>query len=409
MREALLRGLAGRAERVLELQRGMTSFPAFSPRYNGVGEWGKAEWLEKRLRAFGVTRIERVDADDPAVPSGKRPNIVARIPGKTARTVWILAHLDVVPPGDLSLWRTDPWVLGLDPDDPDMMRGRGVEDNQQAVAAGVLIAAELAERDIVPDLGFGLMLVADEETGNEKGLAHVLERRPDLIARDDLVVVPDFGTQDGSLIEVAEKGSIWLRITVTGRQCHASTPDEGINSLVAAAAMILRIRETEKRFALEDPLFSPPRTTLVPTRHDANVPNANTMPGKDVFYVDGRILPVYANDDVIAAVRGLGAEIAAQYGVRVDVDIDHSTPAVPPTPPDSEVVVRLGDAVRRVYGLDTRAGGVGGGTVARLVRRMGVPAAVWARVIPNYHAPNEGSRVSHNVGDARVYAHLLFS
>lgn len=409
MLDTLLKALAGRAERALELQTGLTTFPAFGPDSGGPGEWDKAAWLEAWLRSHGLSDIERLDADDSRVPSGKRPNMIVRVPGKSKRTMWILAHLDVVPPGDPGLWRSDPWTVTRDPGDPDIIRGRGVEDNQQAVVAGSLIAAELAGRGITPDLGFGLIVVADEETGNKYGAEFVLEQRPDLVAADDLVLVPDFGTADGTLIEVAEKGTLWLKVTVTGVQCHASTPDEGNNALIAASAMIGRVQEVEKRFNALDPLFTPPRSTMAPTRHDANVPNVNTIPGKDVFFIDSRVLPCYSVDDVLAAFRGLGADIAARYGVDVEVEVVSREPAAPATPVDSEVVVRLKEAIRRIYGLECRAGGIGGGTVARLMRHRNIPAAVWSRVFDNAHVPNEAARLSDAVNDARTYSCLLYA
>ena len=238
---------------------------------------------------------------------------------------------------------------------------------------------------------------------------YVLEQRPDLIAPDDLVLVPDFGTADGTLIEVAEKGTLWLKVTVTGVQCHASTPDEGKNALVAASAMILRVREVEERFNAVDPLFTPPRSTMAATRHDANVPNVNTIPGKDVFFIDCRVLPAYSVDEVLDAFRGLGAEIAAQYGVTVAVDVVSREPAAPATPVNSEVVTLLKEAIFRIYGLECHAGGIGGGTVARLVRHRNIPAAVWSRVFDNAHVPNEAARLSDAVNDARVYSCLLFA
>ena len=48
--------------------------------------------------------------------------------------------------------------------------------------------------------------------------------------QNDFVYVPDFGEPDGSLIEVAEKHILWLKINVKGKQTHASTPEKGINA-----------------------------------------------------------------------------------------------------------------------------------------------------------------------------------
>ena len=65
MRDELIAALAGRAERALELQTGLTAIPALSPENGGEGEERKALWLEEKLRSFGLTNIEHVDAPDP--------------------------------------------------------------------------------------------------------------------------------------------------------------------------------------------------------------------------------------------------------------------------------------------------------------------------------------------------------
>jgi succinyl-diaminopimelate desuccinylase len=46
--------------------------------------------------------------------------------------------------------------------------------------------------------------------------------------------------------------------------------------------------------------------------------------------------------------------------------------------------------------------------VAAIVRRMGLSAAVWSKLVPNAHVPNEATRVSCNIGDAKVIATMLF-
>jgi len=87
----------------------------------------------------------------------------------------------------------------------------------------------------------------------------------------------------------------------------------------------------------------------------------------------------------------------------------HREEASPVTAADSPVVMALLEAMKAIYGLEGRAGGVGGGTVARCLRMRGIPAVVWARVLDNCHVPNETARLSHAVGDAQVCAHMLFT
>lgn len=402
---ALLGALAGRRDLAIEYQSRMTAIPALGPENGGEGEYARALYLESVLRGLGVPEIARADAPDSRVPSGIRPNIIARVPGASARTVWIMVHMDVVPPGERSQWTSDPWRVVVE---GDVIRGRGVQDNQQAITGALLVAGELLTQEITPDLSLGLLFVSDEETGNAYGIEHVLAARPDLFGGEDLFLVPDYGAPDGSWVEVAEKGQLWLKITVEGRQCHASRPQEGKNALTAAAAMILGVADVAARFPETNGLFEPPSSTFVPSRHEENVPNINTLPGRDVFYVDCRLLPGVEHESVLAAFREVFGSVAARHGVGVAVDIAHLAPAAPATSPQSEIARRVLAGIREVYGVEARCIGVGGGTVAAPLRRAGFSAAVWASLPPTAHIADEYTLVSKILGDAQVMATLLF-
>ena len=120
----------------------------------------------------------------------------------TSRTLWIISHLDIVPPGDLGLWRTDPYTLAVD---GDMLYGRGVEDNQQATVSSLLLAKALKAGGITPPVNYGLLFVADEETGSKYGLDYVVQHAQGLFTPDDLFLVPDFGLPTSEMVEIAEK------------------------------------------------------------------------------------------------------------------------------------------------------------------------------------------------------------
>ena len=408
-KQELLSSLDGQSERAFHLQSAFTSMQALGPGNNGKGEQAKADYIEDWLRLHGINHIEHLDAPDDRVPSGKRPNLIARIPGRTAQTLWILGHMDVVPAGDISVWKTDPWTVTRDISDADIIYGRGVEDNQQAMVSMCLVAASIMELGIMPDLSLGLIFVSDEETGNAYGIKHVLRERPGLVAPGDLVIVPDSGSPDGAFIQVAEKGILWLRIDIAGRQCHASRPDDGVNALTAASAMILSVSEIEKQFSKKNMLFDPPRSTFTPTKHELNVPNVNTMSGHEVFYVDCRVLPSYCFDEVISAFRSKARQIEKLYGVQILVEQAMQEPAALPTSEDSPVITALKQAIKEVLGVECHCGGIGGSTVACCFREKGIPSAVWSRIFENCHAPNEAARLSYAVGDAKVFACILFN
>lgn len=398
--------LADQKEKVIEYQSKMTSYPALSPSVGGSGEADKALYLESVLTQLGILDIIHIDAHDKQASLGKRPNLAAKIPGKTSKTLWIMGHMDVVPPGDLSQWKSNPWVATVE---GDRIRGRGVEDNQQAIVCGLLVAQALLALDITPDLSLGLLFVSDEETGNRYGITHVLQERPDLFSDRDFIVVPDYGTDDGSYIEIAEKRLLWIKVVVIGKQSHASTPEKGKNSLVAAADMILQVVKLSEKFEVEDPLFiGSPCSTFVPSRHLENVPNINTVPGRDEFYIDCRMLPCYTVDEVFKAVKETLEVVAKKYSVEVEVSIDRSDEGAPPTKQDSEVIQRLISGIRQIRGVEPKCVGIGGGTVAVGLRQKGIPVAVWATVNSTLHQANETSSIEDTIKDSQVLASMLF-
>ncbi len=408
-KRALLNALDAKIEEAFQLQSALTAFQAVGPDNAGNGEQDKADFLEQWLRARGVKLITHYDAGDPRVPSRCRPNFVVTIPGRSSRTVWLFGHMDVVPAGDRNLWHSDPWTVVRSSEDQDIIYGRGVEDNQQAMVSMCLLAEAIVEQGIIPDLTLGLIFVSDEETGNAYGINHVLQENPRLVARNDLVIVPDSGSPDGSFIQIAEKGVLWLCFDITGRQCHASRPDDGVNALTAAADLILTVAEVEKEFPARDPLFDPSRSTFTPTKHEPNVPNVNTIPGHERVYVDCRVLPCYSLEAVTAAFARNAQAIADAHGVQIIVEPVMENPAAEPTSEHAPVVASLRQAVREVTGTTCRCGGIGGSTVAFCFRRMGIPSAVWSRIFENCHAPNEAARLSNAIADAKVFASMLFN
>lgn len=390
---------------IIDWQRELTARPAIGPENNGLGEAQKAAWLSEELIRMGLSDIRQHPCPDDRVPDGIRPNISARVPGKSRHTLWIIGHMDIVPPGEERLWESPPFQLRVD---GDYVYGRGVEDNQQAIVTAMLSAKSLLSNGVVPDISLGLLFVSDEETGMRHGLPHVLESSPDLMSGDDMFLVPDMGNNTGTMIEVAEKSCLWLRITVTGRQCHASTPELGINSLVVASACVLELEKLYRMFRNKAPLFSPSWSTFVPSKKEANVDNINTLPGRDVFYLDCRVLPEYDIDEVEKEVRMITASVALRYKAVIEVDVVHREQAPEATPHDAPVVSRLAGALKKIKGIEPYICGVGGQTVAACLRHKKFPTAVWATLVPNPHAPNERSRISATIEDAKVILAMLF-
>lgn len=402
--EKVFNTIDGYRDEIINFQADLTSRVALGPENEGTGEHDKAGYLMKRLEELKPDFLEEIKAPDERAREGYRPNLVAKWEaGNTGSTVWVLSHMDVVPPGDLSLWDSDPYQIKVE---DDKIIGRGVEDNQHGIISSYLALKAIRDSEVALGRAVGLIIVADEETGSKYGLDYLLKKHGDFFKNDDLIIVPDGGNDDGTMIEVAEKSMLWLRFTVTGQQCHASTPEKGKNSLYGAARLIVDLRKLKDEFGLTDELYSPPLSTFEPTKMEANIPNINTIPGRDVFHIDCRILPEYQVDDILAAAEQIAAQVAKELDLSILVEPIYRQEASTPTPANSPVVVVLARAIKAVKGLEAKPMGIGGGTVAAFFRKAGLPAAVWMTMPNTPHQPNEYCLIKNIISDAKVFACL---
>jgi len=403
--DRIFKRIDGYRDEIIEFQTELTARIALGPGNGGTGEHEKAAFLKDKLKELSPDIIEEIRVPDERAKDGYRPNLIALWGGRDASSrVWVLSHTDIVPPGDLSLWKGDPYVVRVEGDN---IIGRGVEDNQHGIVSSFLALKAIRECGVSLTRNIGLAFVADEETGSSYGLEYLVKNRGDLFKPEDLIIVPDGGNSDGSMIEIAEKSMLWIRFTVIGRQCHGSTPKEGRNSLYGAARLIVALQGLKERFKLTDDLFSPPESTFEPTKVEANVPNINTIPGKDIFYMDCRILPEYSVDDIIDEIKTISRGLEEELQLSIQVEPVHRQDAVNPTPAEAPVVASLARAIKRVKGLDAKPMGIGGGTVAAFFRGEGLPSAVWVTSPDTAHQPNEFCPISDIISDAKVFAHVF--
>ncbi len=389
---------------MVELQKKLVSLVALSPSSGGEGEKPKAEYMKSLLQGWGL-EVTEYRAPDKDAPCGYRPSLVARLKGRRASpTLWIMTHLDVVPPGPRELWKHDPFDAWVE---DGKVYGRGTEDNQQEMVGSCFAVKAMLDLGVVPETDVALMLVADEETGSEFGVDWLLKNH-ELCRPDDLVLVPDAGNEQGTMLEIAEKSIAWVKFTVLGKQVHASTPDDGNNAHRIGANLLVRLDKVlHGKYPARNELFSPPESTIEPTRKLANVPNVNTIPGQDVFYFDCRMLPQYKLDDLLADMREIARDVAAEFKAKVKVEPEQLVQAPAQTPADAPVVAMLSSAVREVYEKEPFVKGIGGGTVAAFFRKRGIPAVVWGRNQGQAHNPNEYSVIANMVDNAKVYAHMM--
>lgn len=405
--QAVLKDLSGKKADVIAIQRELVARPALIPEDGGEGEEAKARWIEDWLSAKNLPLAERIDVPDERVPAKIRPNLIIRYPGASERTLWIIGHMDTSSPGSLKLWTGSPWALRIT---GDTLYGQGVEDNHQAIVSGLVLLESLSRNRAKPPMSLGLIFTSGEKTGfpRKYGLDAVFLAKPDLFQPQDLIVVNDYGNAKGSLIEVAEKGLLWLKFTVTGKQSHSAHPHKGVNALDAGVNLLLALRGLYDKFPAKDALFVPDTSTFVPTRVEKGSDYYNQMPGSFVFSMDCRLLSPYTPEEVFTAVRALADTIEERDHVQIAVEKIHSIPAFPGTSTDAPVVQALSRAIKAHLGVEAEYEGIGGVTLAADLRAKNLPTAVWAKSESMGNSSNESVSIRGLLDTSMVFARILF-
>ncbi len=415
-----LETVAGEVERLrdemVETLVELIKIPAISPDYGYEGEYDKAQKLLGIIKDWPFDKVEVYNAPDERAKNGVRPSILAYYYGQDgdkSPRLWILTHMDVVPPGDLSKWAvTEPFNPVVK---DGKVYGRGSEDNGQSLVASLYAVKAMMNLGIRPKRTVILAFVSDEETGSHYGVEWLIKNHPELFRKDDLVLVPDGGNEDGTFIEVAEKSILWFKVKIRGKQVHASMPDKGLNAHRVALDLTYHLdKHLHEKYSERDELFDPPESTFEPTMVKNPADSPNIAPGEHEVVFDCRVLPEYDLDEVLGDVEKLASEVREKYRKEIDgmllpeisVEILQRGDAAPPTDPKSEIVLLLKEALRKLRGKEAKVGGIGGGTFAAFFRRLGIPAVVWATLDETAHQPNEYAKIDNMVEDAKVMAAL---
>ncbi|MCL5430206.1 MAG: M20 family metallo-hydrolase [Candidatus Marsarchaeota archaeon] len=384
-------------EMLSEINR-VISIPAIPPAFGGKGETERANYLESLLKNLGFV-VKRYDYKDGT--GAARPNLITSY-GTAQRTIWLVAHIDTAAEGDLSQWKYKPFKVTIE---NGKMYGRGTNDNGQDIIAAIYAIRALKESGVKPKYNMGIALVSDEELGSIYGICKLLEEN--IFKKDDMFMIPAWGSKDGDVIDTAEKGVAWIKIIVEGKQTQTSHPENGVNALRYAVEFLSAADKLlHEKYNSNSSIFSPPYSTFEMTKHEKGTSNVNTVPGEEVFYMDCRLLPEYNIDEVLADLQRI-ADMPRFKNVKIKIETYLRMDSSPATDPNSEVVKLTQNAIKKVMGLEPKVSGIGSVTTATFFRSKGYNVAVWSKLEDLARIPNESANIDDMITDAKVFAKLF--
>lgn len=340
-------------QRPVELLQALLRYDTTNPPGN---EAACIQFIESLLNSLGIETLllEKTPG---------RPNLIARLQGTgNAPPLLLQGHVDVVTTVNQA-WTHPPFSGDLA---DGFVWGRGALDMKGGLT--FLLAAFMrakAENAALPG-DVILCVLSDEETGGENGAKFLVNQHPELFS-GVRYALGEFGgftfTINGKRfypIMVAEKQVCWVRATVRGPGGHGSLPLRG--GAMAKLAQVLSVLDRQRlpvhitpparqmftilADSLDFPvgpiirqLLNPLLTnrtldllgerglTFNPLLHNTVSPTLvqggeqiNVIPSAITVDLDGRLLPGYTPDDLLAELRGLLGDLA-------ELEVLHSDPA----------------------------------------------------------------------------------
>ena len=189
---------------------------------------GCLDLISNRLAALGF--------DTSRLPSGEVDNLWA-IRGQGQPIFAFAGHTDVVPPGDLKSWHTDPFKPVVK---DGLLFGRGAADMKGSLAAMVVAVERFVEQYPSHAGSIAFVLTSDEEGPAVEGTVKVVDylNENDITLEWCLVGEPSSAERLGDTVRVGRRGSLNARLRVKGVQGHVAYPERADNPIHSALAAL---------------------------------------------------------------------------------------------------------------------------------------------------------------------------
>jgi succinyl-diaminopimelate desuccinylase len=190
-----------------------------------------------------ATRLSKAGFDCDRIDRAPVKNLWARH-GSGSPVVCLAGHVDVVPPGPVDRWTSDPFV----PTERDgALFGRGAADMKASVAAMVTASERFVAREARHRGSLALLLTSDEEGTAVDGTAAVVRELQSRQEGIDACVVgePTSVSRFGDTIKNGRRGSLNGVLRVNGIQCHIAYPERGRNPIQTALPALTELAAIE--------------------------------------------------------------------------------------------------------------------------------------------------------------------
>jgi len=315
----------------------------------------------------------------------------------TARPLVCLAgHTDVVPPGPLAQWTSDPFAAT---ERDGWLYGRGAADMKGSLAAFVTAIEAFVAAHPAAGGSIAMLVTSDEEGPSVDGTARVVERLAAAGESIDFCIVGEPTSVDrlGDMIKNGRRGTLSGTLTVRGVQGHVAYPHLAQNPIHLAAPALAELAATRWDEGNE---YFPPTTWQCSNIH-GGTGATNVIPGTLEVMFNFRFCPVSSRESLVQRLEA----VLARHGL--DFDIVWTGSGKPYLTGRGKLVAAVTDAVREIAGIVPELSCTGGTSDGRFIAEICPEIVELGPVNASIHKLDERVRVVDLATLSAIYRGIL--
>jgi succinyl-diaminopimelate desuccinylase len=340
-------------------------------------------------------RLEKLGFDCESLPAEDVLNLWATR-GSDGPTLVFAGHTDVVPPGPIEQWDSDPFI----PTEKDgLLYGRGAADMKASLAAMIVATESFVTRHPNHKGRIAYLITADEEGPAIHGTRYVVETLKLRGETIDWCVVgePSSTSTLGDIVKNGRRGSINATLVIKGQQGHVAYPHLADNPMHKAFSVLNQLCDIE--WDQGNDFFDPTRLQF--SNLQSGTGATNVIPGELTAVFNLR----FSTETTAEAIKSQCEAVLINSGVNYEIDWQLSGNPFLTEP--GELVNAVRESITEITGVTTRLSTGGGTSDGRFIATMGSQIIELGPINASIHQRNEHVLIDDIPKLTRIYEGIM--
>ena len=371
----------------LKLAKDLIRKPSITPK-----DAGAINLLAKNLRSIGfnckIINFKNIK------------NLYAKL-GKSSPNFCYAGHTDVVPPGNIKNWTTNPFKPIVR---NNKLIGRGANDMKASIACFVAAVSRFKNENKNFKGSISLLITGDEEgiaVNGTKRLIKYLKRKREKI-NFCIVGEPTNPNKLGEMIKIGRRGSLTGRLTIIGSQGHVAYPHRANNPSSTLIKILKKIKDLKLDKGTKN--FQP--SNLEVTKINIDNHADNVIPGSAEAVFNIRFNDKHSSSSLKNKLNKIFKSVTKANKSRFKITYEVSGEAFLTKPNKTTYMVQ--NIVKKVTGLKPKLSSSGGTSDARFIKNI-APCLEFGLVGKTMHKIDESVSVSDLKKLTKIYENILIS